>query len=140
MTTFEDEHVDVFHNLEGAIVKMYQFEPNLIDAQVDTALDHLIRVYNAEAQGKTAPRKSIRGAAVKIADQLEPLCEFHLGRLAVEDLEDKPLNAKIPQRDAAEMTACLKRIKSSLKLWSKKGGRQGYLNFVTDFIQDTLRN
>ena len=137
--SFEDEHVDVFHNLENAIVGIYQETPNLIDAQVETALDHLIRVYNAEAQGKTAPRKTIKGAASKVAEQLTAICEFHLGRATVEDFENKPINTEIPKRTAAEMTACLKRIKSSVKVRNKIGGRQGYLNFVTEFIQETLR-
>jgi hypothetical protein len=30
---------------------------------------------------------------------------------------------------------CLKRIQSSIKFWTQKGGRQGYLNFVQNFFQ-----
>ena len=137
--SFEDEHVDVFHNLEGAIVGMYQEAPNLLDAHIETALDHLIRIYHAEAQGKTVSGRSIRGAASKVAEQLGAICEVYLGRAEVKDLEGKPINLKLSHNTAADLTACLKRIKSSVKLRNKIGGRQGYLNFVTEFIKDTLK-
>ncbi len=34
---------------ESAIVGIYQEKPDLLDAQVETAIDYLIRVDNAEA-------------------------------------------------------------------------------------------
>ncbi len=33
------------------------------------------------------------------------------------------------------MIACLKRIRSSIQLWNKEGGRRGYLNFVSQFVR-----
>ncbi len=137
--SFEEEYVDVFHNVESAIVGIYQEKPDLLDAQVETAIDYLIRVYNAEAQGRHAPRKSIRGISSEVASQLQALCELHLGRAEVEDLEGKPIELEITQRTAEEITACLKRIKSSVKLWTKQRGRQGYLNFITEFINEKIR-
>lgn len=39
----------------------------------------------------------------------------------------------------AEIAACLKRIRKSVELWTKtktkEQGRQGYLNFVQNYIQ-----
>jgi hypothetical protein len=34
-----------------------------------------------------------------------------------------------------ELVACLKRVRKSINLWTRKGGRQGYLTFVSKFIQ-----
>ena len=135
--TLEEDYLEVFHNLEGGIVAVYEQNPDLLDAQVDTALDHLIRIYNAEAQGKALSKRSVKGAASKVAEALEPLCEVYLGRADVKALANKPVNLEFSIKTAAELTACLKRIKSSVKLWTKKGGRQGYLNFVTPFIEET---
>lgn len=34
-----------------------------------------------------------------------------------------------------EIIKCLKRIQTSVRRWNKQGGRQGYLNFVSEFIR-----
>ena len=34
-----------------------------------------------------------------------------------------------------EVIACLKRIRSSIKLWTKDYGRQGYLHYVEQWFQ-----
>ncbi len=33
-----------------------------------------------------------------------------------------------------EIIACLKRVKKSVQRWNKHGGRQGYLNFVQQYV------
>lgn len=33
-----------------------------------------------------------------------------------------------------EMIACLKRVRKSVETWNKQGGRQGYLNYIENFI------
>lgn len=136
--SFEEEDVEVIYNIESAIVQIYQDNPNLLDAYIETALDYLIRVYKSEAEGRQAPRKSIRGSSSKVADQLQALCELFLGRAEAEDIEGNLLQLDITQKTASEMAITLKRIKSSVKVWSQKQGRQGYLNYVTEFIQDRI--
>jgi len=34
-----------------------------------------------------------------------------------------------------EIIACVKRIQKSARRWNKVGGRQGYLQFASDYIQ-----
>jgi hypothetical protein len=34
-----------------------------------------------------------------------------------------------------EIIACLKRIRRSIQFWQKKGGRQGYLTFISEFVK-----
>ena len=41
---------------------------------------------------------------------------------------------ELEQLKPSEIVACLKKIQSSVKFWTKKHGRQGYLNFATKFI------
>jgi hypothetical protein len=33
-----------------------------------------------------------------------------------------------------EIIVCLKRIQKSVKTWSKRGGRRGYLSFVEQYV------
>jgi hypothetical protein len=36
---------------------------------------------------------------------------------------------------AAELVLCLKRIRKSIDFWTKEGGRQGYLNYVSEYVR-----
>ena len=35
---------------------------------------------------------------------------------------------------AAELVLCLKRIRKSINFWNKQGGRQGYLEYVLEYL------
>ncbi len=135
----EEEYQDVLQNLESAIIAYYREHPDLIDAEVDTALSWLVKLYNAEAQGKTSSYRVPRGVSGEVGELVQQMCEWRLGRqkLEVEELEGKGLGIKeleIEKLEPREIVACLKRIQSFLKFWTKKAGRQGYLNFVAEFV------
>jgi hypothetical protein len=132
--TFEKEYEAVLQSLESAIAQVYQASPNLVDLQVQTAIEYLVRIYNAEAQGKTASPPHLKGISGEVADSVQVICELHLGRAELEDEAGQPLTLDIPPRSASEIVACLKRIDSSIKFWNKKSGRQGYLNFINGFF------
>jgi uncharacterized protein YoxC len=128
------DQINFIYNFERMIVGKYQEVPDLLDAQVATAIDYLIRVYNAESEERDAPRKIIRGMASEMSSQLRSICELHLGRAEMEDIEGKSIDIKITKLTAQEVVDSLKKINSSIKVWTKQKGRQGYLNYVTDFI------
>jgi hypothetical protein len=52
----------------------------------------------------------------------------HPGRNSSRERTDKEI-ITLP-----EILLCLKRIRSSIRLWNKEGGRQGYLNDVRQLI------
>lgn len=54
-------------------------------------------------------------------------CEFWIGRSTIPDQGLKPL-------ELSEILACLKRIRKSVQTWTRRDGRQGYLNFVSQFV------
>jgi len=67
------------------------------------------------------------------------MCEWRLGR--------QPLNAGDPaaappptgELSIAELVLCLQRIRKSVRLWNGQGGRQGYLDYVRQFLGDAGR-
>jgi hypothetical protein len=132
--TFEKEYEAVLQSLESAIAQVYQASPELVDLQVQTAINYLVRIYNAEAQGKTASPPHPKGISGEVADSVQVICELHLGRAELEDEAGQPLTLDIPAKTASEIVACLKRIDSSIKFWNKKSGRQGYLDFINGFF------
>jgi hypothetical protein len=124
----EDEHLDVLQNIEFAIMQTYQEIPGLIDAEVLNALEALIYLYNAEMQGKTGLSRPLRGTTATVAAGIQEICEIRLGRGLV-------IEAAVEPKTLTDILDCLKRLKSSVKLWTTKGGRQGYLKFVHNFFQ-----
>ncbi|HLO84743.1 MAG TPA: hypothetical protein VK203_06985 [Nostocaceae cyanobacterium] len=133
--TFEQEYLDVLQNLEFEIVQFYKEQPDLIDAEVLTAIESLIRFYSGEAQGRTVTLRPLRGTSAEVANRVQAVCEWRLGRGSISDENSQSLDSEVAPKTASEIAECLKRIQSSIKLWTKKGGRQGYLDYVMQFIK-----
>ena len=136
----EEEYQDVLQNLEEAIIAYYRENPELIDSEVETAISWLIKVYSAEAQGKTTGYRQPKGISLKVADSVKQMCEWRLGRekLKVEDESGEITEVGLKELELEQLTpeqivACLKKIQSSVKFWTKYG-RQGYLKFVAKFL------
>jgi hypothetical protein len=123
----EDKHLDVLQNIEFAIMQVYQEKPDLIDIEVMTAIETLSRLYDAEAQGRSGTSRSLKGTTAQVAEQVKSVCEMRLRRVSIDDQAEQI---------SEDIVDCLKRIQSSIKFWTKKSGRQGYLNFVSQFFQD----
>jgi hypothetical protein len=126
----KDQHLDVLQNIEFAIMQVYESAPDLIDAEVLKAIETLTRMYSAESQGKSGSSLTIRGISAEVAEQIKETCEIRLGRSTASDIDES-----IEPKTLTDIVDCLKRIQSSIKFWTQKGGRQGYLNFVQNFFQ-----
>lgn len=134
MPGFEDEYLDVLQNLEFAIVSVYRQDSELLDFDVERALNSLIRVYQAEQRGRTVPEIALQPLAQEVYEYVRTMCEWRLGR---EDMpatnSDKTLPSVSPL-SLEEIIHCLKRIRKSVQRWNKEGGRQGYLQFISDYV------
>jgi hypothetical protein len=124
----EDQHLDVLQNIEFAIMQVYSSTPDLIDTEVLKAIEAVTRIYSAEAQGRSGSALTVRGISAEVAEQVKETCEMRLGRAI--DIDES-----IEPKTLTDIVDCLKRIQSSIKFWTQKGGRQGYLNFVQNFFQ-----
>lgn len=134
MTAFEDQYLDVLHNIETGIVMVYRNEPDLADFDVENALNALIRLYTAEIQGRAASPVKLNPLAQSVYGSVHVMCEWRLGRGEIGQAED---SQKLPQPEPIgtdEIVACLKRIRKSVQRWNKEGGRRGYLAFVEEYV------
>ena len=134
MTTFEDQYLDVLHNIESGIMMVYRKEPELVDFDVENALNALIRLYTAEMQGRPASPAKLNLRAQDVYSSVHVMCEWRLGRAEIGPTED---GQKLPQPEpigADEIVACLKRVRKSVQRWNKEGGRRGYLTFIGEFV------
>ena len=131
----EEEYEDVLQNIESAVISIYRKDPELLDWEVDSAYQQLIRRYQAEWRGREPRPPSLSNERIRrVYEAVELFCEWHLGREELV-IEDDGTSIPIPEPlSLEEILAVLKRLRKSVRLWTKEGGRQGYLNFVDEFI------
>jgi hypothetical protein len=68
-------------------------------------------------------------------ERVKDVCDWR----SVSNIEQaNPLTPEI--RSTEEILLCLKRIQKSIKLWTKKGGRRGYINFVAPHVLVAQKN
>jgi hypothetical protein len=128
----EDAHLDVLQNIEFAIVSVYREQPGLRDTQVMRALDALIDVYRAETRGHTPKEVSLPELEDTVFQRTKEMCELRLGRQAPAVRKQVPFEG---DKTASDILACLRKIRRSVERWNKRGGQQGYLQFVSDFVK-----
>src|SRR4051812_12263115 len=134
MSGFEEEYEGVLQNIEFAIINIYQHQPTLVDFDVENALDALIRTYQAQQLDRTPRVVALNALAQLVYSGVQTMCEWRLGRELPFALEG-PTQIPAPKPiTVAELIACLKRIRKSVRTWNKRGGRQGYLEFASQFF------
>src|SRR5258708_18063773 len=127
---FSDRYLDVLQNIESSIVEYYGKHPSMTDHAVERVLENLTRVYSAEAKQHqaTPPRLTVDDQG--LYDAIKAMCEWRLGRST-----DQALDEKISPKTVDEIIACLKRLRRSVKFWTKEGGMRGYLDYVEGFFE-----
>jgi len=131
--SFEDKYLDVLQNIEMAIVSVYRGNHSLLDYDVDKVLNLIWTEYRNEKQGRTTPAPKLRDQARMVYDRVKQVCEWRLGRSG-EEKKGGWFKVKPEPLSVDEIMDCLKRIRKSVDLWNKQGGRQGYLYFVDNNI------
>jgi hypothetical protein len=135
----EEQYFDVLQNIETAIVTAYEDEPRLLDLDVTDALDVLIRNYALEEQGVSARTSRLSGPAQRVHDVAKRMCEWRLGRQPLNTADPADGRPATGELSVAGLVLCLKRIRKSVRLWTERGGRQGYLDYIRQFLDDARR-
>jgi len=128
----EDTQLDVLQNIEFAIASVYRERSDLLDYHVMRALDGLIDVYRAESRGHTPKAFNLPEVESLIAQRVQEMCEFRLGR---KELTDGNQAARAEMKTAAEIVSCLRKIRKSVDRWNNHGGKQGYLQFIDEYVK-----
>jgi hypothetical protein len=128
----EDVHLDVLQNIEFAIVSVYRKQHALRDVEVMRALDALIDVYRAKARGHTPKEVNLPEPENTVFQQAYTMCEFRLGR---QEARTRIQVLFEGDKTESEILACLRKIRKSVERWNTRGGHQGYLQFVSEYVQ-----
>ena len=129
----EEEHQDVLQNIELAVATLYRSHPEMTDHTVLHIYEALVDIYAAEFSGRAARLTPSSGLETDLFQNVNRMCQWRLGRIKLTTsdgaaMEPKPIDAQI-------LIRCVKRLITSVKKWNKHNGRQGYLNFMTQFVE-----
>lgn len=140
---FEEKYLDVLQNIEAGIVSVYKRHPETVDWDALKAIETLIREYQAEETHRPVPDVDLKPLPQEVYGAVKAMCEWRLGRSQAQT-EEKKSFFKLPSRKSEELPIepktteeiilCLKRIRKSIERWNKRSGRQGYLDFISEFI------
>ncbi|MBD1211133.1 MAG: hypothetical protein H9535_22085 [Ignavibacteria bacterium] len=131
----EEEYQDVLQNLESAVLAVSRQHSGMPDYFISDAYEALITNYAAETNERIPPKLRINGLALEVFHGIKNVCEWRLGRSTFEAAEkqggttvETPISLEI-------LVKCLKRLHKSQKYWTQEGGRQGYQNYISQFIR-----
>ena len=131
----EEEYLDVFQNIEFAIITVYRQIPELNNWDVENALEALLRQYQAEWREKEVRPVHLSTERKRdVYDSVQSTCEWRLGRSSILTIDDEVLPLPGQPLSLEEIVAILKRLRKSVRFWHKQGGSQGYLEFTDQFI------
>ena len=128
----EETHLSVLEKIESAITRVDRERDDVSDYTVMEALDAAILAYREEVRGHVPKHISLNGAELQIFEAVKATCEWLVGRA------EGPLGAPVPSAEttsAEDILACLRKIRKSVDLWHKQGGRRGYLEFVSQYVR-----
>jgi hypothetical protein len=128
----EDEFFDVLQNLEWAIVNEFRQDRSILDLDARDAANALVRRYEAESESRSASGAPLSDRAGRIFEAVRLICEWRLGRAPAPDKSLADLGTGV---NVTELVLCLKRIRKSIDYWTKRNGRQGYLDFVSEYVR-----
>jgi hypothetical protein len=100
---------------------------------VDKVLEGLIRTYAAAMNRRPEPILILSELDRALQPHVRGMCEWRLGHDEAQTQAGAKLITSEP-KTPDEIVGCLKRIRKSVKRWTKRGGRQGYLRFISQYI------
>jgi hypothetical protein len=128
----EEEYQDILQNIEFAVACLYRRNPEMTDYAVQRTYEALVQAYTAEITGRARKPTDPSGLEAELLRDVRSMCEWRLGRREMPVMQgDAP---KCKPIDVPTLVLCLKRLVKSVQKWNKRGGRQGYLDFMTQFV------
>lgn len=135
MSSIEDTYLDVLQNIEFAIVVTYKERREMTDYDVMRMFDALLNGYVAERTGQPPRNARLSELEQLLLERTRGMCEWRLGRGAPPGKTEgfSPRDVSPVTTDA--IISCLRKLIKSVKRWNSVGGKQGYLNFIIQYVK-----
>jgi hypothetical protein len=123
-----EDYQDVLHNIEAAVVQVWRQNPAMTNYVVMAAYDAAINHYRALASQQTPKPMNLTGLDAKVFEGVKEMCEWRSGRTPSPEKGDL---TPIPLDD---LVSCLRKLRKSVDFWTKQGGRQGYMQYIEQYV------
>ena len=130
----DEKYLDVLQNIESVVIEVYRDDLTLLDYEVMSAYEALVDHYVAEKINRKPRNFSLSARADRVFGRVKVMCDWRLGREPgwLEGEEGEEL--EMAPKTVDEIIRCLKTLLISAKKWNKQGGRQAYLDFISEFV------
>jgi hypothetical protein len=126
------ELADVLYHLELTVLRVWTQDRSLIDLEVADVFDALARRYALEERGQPSKPLRLTPKAERLYEALLEVSEAQLGRRnRPEEKTGFPFRTDV---HPSELRTAFKRLSRSVATWSERGGRQGYLEYISEFL------
>jgi len=133
---FTDDNLDILQNIEAIVIGIYRKHyPDLKDREVMKAYEALIQSQRQVARGRTPrPPENLSEREQTIFEGVQEVLEM---RRELAPPSEKPQRFSLVNKTTSfedTLLACLRKLQSSVKFWTKERGPQGYLNYINGFL------
>ena len=125
------DFTDILQNIEFVIVTYCREHPDLKDVDVILATERLVGLYTREKKKLPMLPVNLPEKVLALFEAMKEICESRLTRESVNKVNDEIVGYRVPLR---LMILCLERLCDSMRLWNKKDGAKGYLNYVSQYV------
>ena len=127
----DDPYLDVLQNLESTVVGTYRENSEMTDYAPMRVYEALIEKYSAEKMHRPAKPHDLSLLEKVLYERVHGMCEWRMGRDG--ELKEQLGTENTPAIDLEVMIICLKKLSKSLNKWTKRNGRRGYIDFISQF-------
>lgn len=125
MMNVEEDCIHILHTLETVVLQQYRKNPALTDYEVLRAYETTIMFYTAQQKNQDPKLVALSPLEQTLYDSISITCRECVDGKGI--FRSEPVGVDV-------IIACLKRLRKSVNMWTKNYGRQGYLNYIRNFI------
>jgi len=130
---WNDEDLPALHELESTVVAFWARQPDMTDYAASRVFEAAFQLYRSRLRKHEPKPVSLAGIDADVFNAVQDVCEKLLVTGA-EPLKETP-GIKLGPVLLEKLVDYLRELQRSVERHTKLGGRQGYLNFVRDYLR-----
>ena len=130
---WKDEDLPALREIESAVLQLWRGNPDMNNYDVRRAYEAAYRAARREARGQEPEDHGLSGVEADLYAAIRQACEKLL-TVGPEPMKGLPEGNTAPvERD--QLSTYLRELGRSVERHTREGGRQGYLNFLRQFLR-----
>jgi hypothetical protein len=131
--TPKDEDLPALQELETAIVMIWRRHPDMTDYVANRAYEAAVQFHRARSRGHEPKPSGLTGLDLDAFNAVQQVCENLLSTGAA-PRKGLPTGNTAPI-SLEKLLEYLRELNRSVERHTRHGGRQGYLQFIDDFLK-----